>query len=233
MFEYIKDAYLKPSRPYTLRKATDLIVLHHVEGNLSVEDVHRLHLERGHKGIDYNIYIDKDGSVYWGRGLEYEGGHVANNRKETAGVNARSVGIVCNGNFLIENMGDIQKEALKTVVNDVVLHYGFKSASQIVSHREIAGENYTDCPGKLPVEEIREFIRKGGRNSEKDDLIWKVNAGVVNLREKADLNSRIIKKLYRGDSVKLERYVKGEEWARVNVNGVRGYVWLEFLSPSL
>ena len=67
MFEYVKDAGLVPARAYTKRKKTDLIILHHVQGNMSVQAVHAMHIARGHKGIDYNIYIDKDGTVYWAR----------------------------------------------------------------------------------------------------------------------------------------------------------------------
>ncbi len=156
MFDYVKDAGLRPREAYSLRSRTELIVLHHVEGDLSVRQVHQLHLERGHRGIDYNIYIDRDGTVYWGRGLQYEGGHTLNSGV-SAGVNAKSVGIVCNGNFMREHMRAAQLEALCRVTLDVARHYGLKPEA-VRAHREVGS---TDCPGKyFPLEEVRGHVRQ-------------------------------------------------------------------------
>lgn len=230
--EYIKDAGLKFSGVLTKRKETNLIVLHHVEGNATVQSVHEQHLKRGHKGIDYNLYVAKNGDVYNGRGLEYEGGHVNNSNSKTKGVNVRSVGIVCQGDFTIERMLEPQKEALKQLVADIVRHYHFDSISQIVTHREIAGFDYTDCPGKyFPADEIREYIRSGGtaEPTPEDKLIWRVTVGDLNLRADANTKSKILKTLHRNDRVKLDRYVEGEDWARVYVGDQLGYVWLKYI----
>ena len=164
MFEYINDYCLQFNGDLVKRKNTNLIVLHHSEGGPceTVQSIHEYHKSLGHKGIDYNICVQKDGNVVWGRGLEAAGGHTMN-KGETAGVNARSVGIVCLGNFMREKMGDIQKDALKKTVADVVRYYRFGSISQIATHAEIAGTDYTDCPGiHFPADEVREFIRTGG-----------------------------------------------------------------------
>lgn len=167
MFDYVKDVGLQFSSSLTKRSKTDLIILHHVEGNMSVQAIHQMHKANGHKGIDYNIYVGLDGTVQWGRGLEYEGGHVSNSYPTTKGMNARSVGIVCNGNFNTQKMPLAQLDALKRVVADVVRQYKFESVSQIVSHKEAAGAGYTDCPGTyFPIQEIREYIRNGGREKE-------------------------------------------------------------------
>ena len=148
-FSYIKDAGLTPARAYTKRKKTNLIILHHVQGNMSVQAVHAMHVARGHKGIDYNIYIDKDGTVYWGRGLEYVGGHTL----DRLGYNDRSVGIVCNGDFQAEQMGEAQKEALVHVMRDVCAQYGI---TDVRGHREVSD---TDCPGRyFPLEEVRACV---------------------------------------------------------------------------
>lgn len=163
MLEYIQDAGLKPARAYTKRSKTNLIVLHHVQGSMSVKQVHQLHLARGHKGIDYNIYIDRSGQIYWGRGLEYEGGHTLNSGV-SAGVNARSVGIVCNGDYTKETMPPAQLAALKRVTLDVSKHYGL-TVDQIKAHREVGN---TDCPGKnFPVNGVREYVKEqltGGKS---------------------------------------------------------------------
>ncbi len=155
MFAYVKDLGLLPQRPYTQREMTDLIVLHHFESDASAQAVHAYHISRGHKGIDYNIVVLKSGEVVWGRGLIYEGGHTSNTAPKTRGVNARSVGIACQGNFNLEKMEEAQKDALFRVTRDVADHYGIRD---IQSHREIAGADYTDCPGRyFPTDEARKF----------------------------------------------------------------------------
>lgn len=240
MFEYVKDAGLKFNGSLTKRRKTDLIIPHHVEGTMSVQAIHQMHLDRGHKGIDYNIYIDKDGKVYWGRGLEYEGGHVSNSYSKTKGINARSVGIVCNGNFLKEKMSDAQKNALKQVVADVMRYYKFESSAQIVSHKEAAGSGYTDCPGtNFPTEEVREYIRQGGQptlfptpqptpaENPNKPIVYTVKVGTLNMRKEP--NGKVIKKLKRGDKLALQRYVKGENWARAMHGKTEGWVWLDYI----
>ena len=131
MFEYIKNYGLKFSGTLEKRSITNLIVLHHSEGGYSetVLSIHNYHLSNGHKGIDYNICIEKDGTVVWGRGLEYVGGHTSNSYATTKGVNARSIGIVCLGNFTKDKMPIEQKEALKRVVADLVIYYKIDSVS--------------------------------------------------------------------------------------------------------
>lgn len=233
MFEYVKDYGLNFKGELIKRKNTDMIVLHHSEGGEAetVRSIHDYHKSLGHKGIDYNICVQKDGVIAWGRGLDAEGGHTMNKGK-TAGVNSRSVGIVCLGNFMREKMGDAQKEALKRVVSDVVRHYRIGSISQIVTHRKIAGKDYTDCPGiYFPADELREFIRTGGcaQPTAEDKYIWKVTAGELNFRREADRQSEILAVLHRGDCVKLDRYVENEDWARVYVDGRLGYVWLKYI----
>lgn len=234
MFEYVKDYGLTPKRPYTERARTNLIVLHHVEGTMSVKAIHAMHMadtDANYSGIAYNIYIDKDGTVAWGRGLEYAGGHVANGYAETRGVNDRSVGIVCNGNFNKEKMSEAQKEALKKVVADVVRYYNFNSITQIVTHKEIAGAYHTNCPGKyFPIENVREYILNGGKTVKRDtDTEWIVAVSVVNFRSAPEFGNNIITQLHGGDVVELSRYVKGEKWARVVYGGVTGWVWLPYL----
>lgn len=153
MFEYVKDLGLAPQRPYTQREKTDLIVLHHFESDASAQAVHAYHISRGHKGIDYNIVVLKSGETVWGRGLAYEGGHTSNAAPRTKGVNARSVGIACQGNFNLYEMGAAQKDALCRVTREVADRYG---VTDIRAHREISGADYTDCPGTyFPVDEVR------------------------------------------------------------------------------
>jgi hypothetical protein len=219
MFEYVKDYGLNFKGGLINRKNTDLIVLHHSEGGASetVQSIHDYHLSEGHKGIDYNVCIQKDGTVVWGRGLDAEGGHTMNKAGlPTCGVNARSVGIVCLGNFMKEKMGDVQKEALKKIVSDVVRYYKFDSASQIVSHREIAGRGYTDCPGdNFPIEEVRAFIRAGGAPEE--------NPYIYTAVKDTPLLAQI-GVVKAGQKVQLDSYFDKDVLARIKIGGNTGQV---------
>lgn len=234
-FEYVKDAHLQFNGALEKRQKTNLIVLHHSEGGSAetVESIHELHQSEGHKGIDYNLCVLKNGDVYNGRGLEMIGGHTMDRQGlPTYGVNERSVGIVCLGNFNKEQMGDAQKQALKRLAADVVRNYGLSSISQILTHREIAGADYTDCPGKyFPADEVRDYILHGGSAAPTPDdpKIWEVTVGDLNFRESPDLKAKVVCMLHRGDKVQLERYVEGEDWARVTVGGKTGWVWLKFI----
>ena len=240
-FDYVKDYHLQFNGVLQKRQKTDLIVLQHSEGGSAetVERIHADHMSEGHKGIDYNVCVQKDGAVVWGRGLEMIGGHTMNKKGlPTYGVNARSVGIVCLGNFNKNQMATAQKDALKRVVADIVRHYHFSSINQIVTHKEKYGQNAsgewrTDCPGTyFPADEVRTFIRSGGKTAEptvQDPLEWRVTVGTLNFRKAADLKAPVLAQLHRGDAVKLERYEPNEDWARVIHDGTVGYVWLKYI----
>lgn len=142
MFEYVEDQKLKPVRAYTVRRKTDMIILHHFASDASPQQVHRYHIGRGHKGIDYNIVVMLDGRAVWGRGLTSEGGHVENGGA-TKGLNARSVGIACQGNFDERTMPLPQKETLLKVIWDCLCAY--PEINTVVGHRELKA---TACPGR-------------------------------------------------------------------------------------
>lgn len=161
MFEYVKDYGLRFNGALVPRKATRRIILHHSEGGdaETVPGIHAYHLSRKHKGIDYNICVERDGTVAWGRGLEYCGGSVNNTNAPTRGMNDDSVAIVALGNFEANQMPDVQKEALKKVTRDVAQYYGIR---EIKGHNEVAGRDYTTCPGQyFPLEEVRAYAAGG------------------------------------------------------------------------
>lgn len=160
MFEEVKNLKLPQSHPYVKRTKSNLIVLHHFGNDATVESVARYHISEGHAGIDYNVVVYLNGDVVWGRGLEYEGGHTMNKSGlPTYGVNARSIGIAFQGNFMTEHMGAAQLAAGKKIIQEIAQYYKITNVDQIVMHREIAGANYTDCPGvNFPAEDFRAFL---------------------------------------------------------------------------
>lgn len=157
MFEYVKDYGLKFKGTLVPRKSTKRILLHETCGGPleTVLGIHAYHLSRGHKGIDYNICVEKDGGVVWGRGLEYCGGSVNNSSISTKGMNDDSVAIVALGNFDIDQMPEAQKDGIKRITREVAQYYRI---TEIKGHNEVAGRDYTTCPGQyFPLDEIRAY----------------------------------------------------------------------------
>ena len=120
----------------TIRKKTDYIVLHHVGavGSFTPEQIHAEHLKKGWRGIGYNYYVRKDGTIYHGREENAAGGHTLN-------YNEVSIGICFEGNFEVEKMPLAQKEAGQALVADVLTRY---PTAKVVRHKQL---NATACPG--------------------------------------------------------------------------------------
>lgn len=230
-FEDVIDVGLIPKRPYVKRTKTNLLLLHHVEGTMTVQAIHEMHMndpQKNYAGIAYNLYIDKDGKRYWGRGPDYAGGSVKSSGV-TRGMNERAFAIVCNGNFNKEQMSKAQKDALFKSAAEVCMKYEFQTIGWIKGHREV---DSTDCPGAFfPLDELREYIRtyKPVEPTPKNPLLWKVIVPELNLRAGPSTRYKILKVLKHDDVVLLSRYVKREKWARVLHDGIEGWVWLNYI----
>ena len=214
-FGYIKDLGLVPDRAYATRKQTLRILLHHFGSNGSVQSVHNYHIGRGHAGIDYNIVVLANGDVVWGRGLDYCGGSVNNSNAKTKGYNDTSIAVAVQGDIEHNVMPQVQKDALFRVVKDLVQHYGFTQASQIVGHDEAAGPGYTDCPGKLyPLQEIKEYAL--GQSATVPPVIEQPEIEVPELTRNLKLKSPMM----RGDDVREVQ--KRLDHHLVDVGGIDG-----------
>ena len=120
----------------TIRQKTDYIVLHHVgaKGSFTPEKLHAEHLKKGWRGIAYNFYVRKDGTIYHGREENAAGGH-------TLDYNLVSIGVCFEGNFELETMPDAQKNAGRELVAYLKAKY---PTAQVVRHSKL---NATACPG--------------------------------------------------------------------------------------
>ncbi len=148
MFEYIKDAGLVPVRPYTRRKTTKYIIIHHSAGLLTPAQIHAGHIERGYKGIGYGIVIDEAGQAWWGRGIEYIGGGT----KDKLGYNAQSVDICFIGNLSKHAVPDLQLAMGRRVVRDLLTKY---PDAKILGHKDV---DATQCPGNLfPLDDFKKL----------------------------------------------------------------------------
>lgn len=120
----------------TKRRVTDLVVVHHTasDTDMTVEDIHRLHVGNGWVGIGYNIVIYADGSIHEGRPIDCSGAHCE-------GENAHSVGVNLVGNFENYPPTDAQVASLKEALRGLRGEYG---DIEIAGHFEY---DATACPG--------------------------------------------------------------------------------------
>ncbi len=125
------------------------IIIHHAAlGKVSPEEINEFHKSKGWKGIGYNFYISKDGSIYAGRPESSEGAH-------TIGENSRSIGICLEGNFQKEEVTEAELNSLINLSLYISLKYDIY---KILGHKEVYN---TLCPGKkFPLEEVKKIIIK-------------------------------------------------------------------------
>ena len=125
------------------RKATQRIILHHADAkNCSAEDIHRWHLNNGWSGAGYHFLVRKEGKVYRLRPEDKVGAHAY-------GSNYNSIGVCFEGNYMEEDMPEVQKQAGKELV--VYLKNKYK-ISTVQKHKDVCA---TSCPGdKFPFDEI-------------------------------------------------------------------------------
>ena len=131
------------------RKVTERIILHHADAKkCSAEDIHRWHLNNGWSGAGYHFLVRKDGKIYRLRPEDKVGAHAYSS-------NYNSIGICFEGNYMEEDMPEVQKEAGKELVSYLKGKYGITTVQR---HKDVCA---TSCPGdKFPFEEIANSEKK-------------------------------------------------------------------------
>jgi N-acetyl-anhydromuramyl-L-alanine amidase AmpD len=121
------------------RSRTDLIVIHHTASNpdITVEDIHQMHLNNGWSGIGYHLVVYADGTVHQGRPIDCLGAHCE-------GYNNRSIGINLTGNFEHDQPTQEQVDALVLLLSDLMRQYNIPP-EQVTGHNVW---NQTACPGR-------------------------------------------------------------------------------------
>lgn len=116
------------------RKSTSRIICHHSAcPNCTPEQIHQWHLDRGWAGAGYHFLVRKDGKIYRLRPEDKVGAHAY-------GANYDSIGICAEGNFMEEQMSEVQKNSIKELVSYLKNKYGINT---VQGHREV---NATSCP---------------------------------------------------------------------------------------
>lgn len=125
------------------------IFLHHAEArSCTIQDVHNWHLSNGWSGCGYHFFVDKQGKVYRGRLENSIGAHCK-------GHNTNSLGICAEGNYMLEDMPAVQKNAIIELCKHLCSKYGI---IDVKGHKE--APYATDCPGtKYPLQEIKNAIK--------------------------------------------------------------------------
>ncbi len=144
------DVGLKFNGTLSKRTKTDYIILHHTAATQgTVQAIHNYHMNgRGWKGIGYNFYVRKDGSIYQGRPEWAVGAHAT-------GYNDKSIGVCAEGNFEAEKMPEAQKQGIIELIKELKKKY---PNAQIKRHKDFAA---TACPGKnYPFDEIIQAVNK-------------------------------------------------------------------------
>lgn len=121
------------------RGLTDLIVIHHTASapDITVEDIHAMHIGNGWSGIGYHLVIYPDGSVHQGRPIDMIGAHCE-------GYNARSIGVNLTGNFEEAQPTQAQVDSLVVLLSDLMHDYNVPP-EQVTGHN---AWNATACPGR-------------------------------------------------------------------------------------
>ena len=121
------------------RSRTDLIVVHHTASSpdITVEDIHAMHIGNDWAGIGYHLVIYPGGSVHQGRPLDTMGA-------QCEGYNNRSIGVNLTGNFEIEQPTQEQVDALVLLLSDLMRQYNIPP-EQVTGHN---AWNQTACPGR-------------------------------------------------------------------------------------
>jgi hypothetical protein len=109
--------------------------------------IDRYHREGRHwPSIGYHYLIGKDGNVYEGRPVQFQGTHVAK-------ANSNNLGIAVMGDFSHHLPSPRQLRALRAFLDDSRYRFHL-SAGRVYGHRELGS---SDCPGGALFAWLREY----------------------------------------------------------------------------
>lgn len=143
-----QDATEPMARPYR-------ITVHHsgepgdakAEPKELMRTFERNHKQRGWASIGYHFLITRDGRVFEGRPLRYQGAHAGGDN------NIGNVGVCLIGDYEHSQVPKAQREALIDVLDRLTQRYKL-SRSSVYGHRNF---KTTDCPGRYLMRVVEDF----------------------------------------------------------------------------
>ena len=112
------------------------------------------HRGRGFRDIGYHYVIDRDGRVWEGRNLRWQGAHVSKH-------NEQNIGILVMGNFDIQRPSQQQLDGMQKWVSTLLKRYRLEDG-RVRTHGEWPGAK-TACPGKHLQAAVANIRRKKTR----------------------------------------------------------------------
>lgn len=148
----IKKADLKWNgnlKPLYLPKIKYIMIHHTAHPTWNIYDVHNFHQHtNGWIGIGYNFFINPDGTVFEGRGLNVGAG--------ATGYNYNSIHVCFAGNFENTNPTQKQLENGKKLIEYLLTLV--PSDAQIIGHKDIGK---TACPGRnFPLDKFKSIKKE-------------------------------------------------------------------------
>lgn len=118
-----------------------------------LESIRRFHREdRGWGDIGYHYVIDRDGRIWEGRSIRYQGAHVGNH-------NEQNIGVLLLGHFDQQSPSDRQVAAMQQHVSWLMRRYNVP-ISRVTTHREWDTAR-TVCPGHTLQAHMDRIRRRG------------------------------------------------------------------------
>jgi len=213
----IVNVGLKFPNARQVRTATQGIVLHHLDAQWSVQQVHKAHIRKGWNGIGYNFHVAKNGVISLGRGMEFVGSHT----KPPAGINSSMIGIGCEGQY--HSVDKVMPRAQFDAIIWLVRHLrGIYGDIPIKGHRDLAA---TACPGRyFPLEEIKRAV-ENNRESEVEEMRFN-NYGEIDTffgKEKDDFGRTVADWIFHGVARGVIRRTNGS--LNLTESMIVSYVW--------
>jgi len=115
-----------------------------------LETIRRAHRSYNWGDIGYHFAIDRSGRVWQARPLRWQGAHVKH-------YNEGNVGVLCMGNFEIQQPSRAQVAALEQFLQQLMQQYGV-SVNRVRTHQEWAP---TLCPGRNMQARVEGLRRSG------------------------------------------------------------------------
>ena len=126
------------------------------QGDNSIDDVRRWHIERGFMDVGYHYYIRRDGEIQTGRQETHIGAHC-----QDMDMNYNSLGVCFEGHGDYEPLTQQQRNSLCDLYEGIVERWDIP-VKDVLGHRETGAPK--TCPGKkVDMDDLRNMLNLSSR----------------------------------------------------------------------